>query len=64
MSADPNPKPCPFCGNTEEIEVQYRGLGLYCVWCGKCGARGSQRNTERSAIRKWNACNKRKEQPK
>lgn len=61
----PKPKPCPFCGTKDEVLVmRHHETGLYFVWCGECGARGSQHKTERAAIINWNACNKRKEESK
>lgn len=66
----PKIKPCPFCGNKDEVSVaeEYffnrnsnEHTSLYFVCCGECGAWGSKLKSERAAIRRWNACNKRKE---
>lgn len=66
MSAIPTIKPCPFCGHTDNLEVQSGAMDSdKCqVVCTNCGAAGPEYMTERAAIRNWNACDKRKEAAK
>lgn len=44
-------KPCPFCGNTVEIE---KTNGYYCVYCSGCYVRSADYCIEKEAIISWN----------
>ena len=47
-------KPCPFCGEAEEIDESGMPMGSKWVHCYKCGAEGPSKS-DCSHIAKWNA---------
>lgn len=46
-------RPCPFCGNTDCIDV-YTTANPYYVTCPICGAFGPDAETKVGAWEKWN----------
>lgn len=55
----PTLKPCPFCGNTEDLEIYEEwpdatGISIKVI-CYDCEADGPVANTEEEAIEAWNA---------
>ena len=63
MSEKVKIKRCPFCGAKG---TEMTGMDDYWIECSDtemCAARGPWRPSPYSAIRAWNAKNKRKEQP-
>jgi len=46
--------PCPFCGDTEEVETRYQDKA-WRVHCGSCGGCAYGWETEGQAIATWNA---------
>lgn len=49
-------KPCPFCGNDEEEELQIlvNEINWYYMACGACLAEGPHCKTINDAIIEWN----------
>ena len=47
-------KPCPFCGEKDEVWVIQRMDGPYWVQCPDCGGSGSREATEEEAVIAWN----------
>lgn len=45
-------KPCPFCGEKEDIRVT--NWGLWRFWCAKCLAKSCDKLSEKEAIEAWN----------
>lgn len=51
-------KSCPFCGGGDWQVILPDNVsdvsGIFCVVCGKCGAQGPYKKTEKEAIEAWN----------
>ena len=47
---------CPFCGNTDELEVIQTHVAMYAVQCNACFSRGPVDDTPYQAIQLWNRC--------
>lgn len=54
-------KPCPFCGETQEIMSVYNGCGSYWAECKTCHAQGPcvvfnvrYQSGRASAVKNWN----------
>jgi hypothetical protein len=50
----PLPMPCPFCGHSAEVTIDWRGVGFRGD-CYRCGAAGPFGSTPPEAARRWNA---------
>lgn len=46
--------PCPFCGNSEEIEILENDAGYFFIRCPLCGGRGPVGDNGRVASVGWN----------
>ncbi len=51
---DPAPVPCPFCGHTAEVTIDWCGAGFRGD-CYRCGASGPLGATPLEAAKHWNA---------
>ncbi len=45
-------KPCPFCGNSEDLVI--RGRVLSYIYCWNCGAESGLADSKDEAIEAWN----------
>ena len=46
-------KPCPFCGNKENLELELWVISLR-LFCPSCGCHGPTGGTKQEAIGAWN----------
>lgn len=53
--SEPKLKPCPFCGEREDIRTIPWDpcIQVYIVWCGKCRCDGPEAVTGEEAIGAW-----------
>lgn len=54
-----NKKECPFCESVD-TQLVYAGEEIFFVKCVSCGATGSRKFSEATAIMAWNSANLRK----
>ncbi len=49
----PPPQPCPFCGQTKNVTIEWEGQGFHGD-CDHCGAEGPWGTTPLEAAQHWN----------
>jgi len=49
----PAPKPCPFCGESRAVTIDWHGIGFHGD-CDQCGAEGPLGRTPLEAAQLWN----------